>query len=70
LAPQQDGAADGVEAAEELLPHICADDDHVLRRIVFLLGEEAPRLEFQAEKLGEIRRHPGHRGGFQVLVSV
>src|SRR5450830_970577 len=49
-------AADRVDAGEELLPHVGADDGDVRAVLVFHLGEEAPRLEVEVADLAHVRR--------------
>ena len=52
----RDRAADRVDAREELLPHVGADDGDVRAVLVLHLGEEAPRLEVEVADLAHVRR--------------
>ena len=53
----RDRPADRVEAREELVAHLRADDRDEGAALVLGLGEEAPEVDVEVRELGDVRRH-------------
>ena len=53
----RDRPADRVEAREELVAHLRADDGDEGAALVLRLGEEAPEVDVEVRELGDVRRH-------------